>query len=452
MNPRRTALRVLERLEATPKRLEALLEGELARHAGAEARDRAMAASLVYAVLRNRARLDHCLERYVKRGLTRLDAPVLGALRLGAAEIMVLGHPAHAAVNEAVGAVKARGLGSAGALVNAALRALARGWRGVPLPHAEREPARRLAVEFSHPLWLVREMLSRWPAAEVAAWLKANQEQPPLGVRVNTLKATREEVAALLAPQAERVEAHPLAPESLVLFGVAGGVGRLPGFAEGLWQTQDPGATALGRLLGVRPGMTVLDLCAGAGGKTGHLAALMANRGRIVAVEPATGRVQGLKENMARLGAEVVEVVEADGRALPEGLGGFDAALVDAPCTGLGTAGRRPDVRWRRGPEDPARLAALQLALAQAAADRLAPGGALLYCTCTVTRAENEGVVEALLASRPGLVLEWASSLGDEGWDEAARTRVGEDGFFRTMPQRDGCDAFFAARLVRGSD
>jgi 16S rRNA (cytosine967-C5)-methyltransferase len=388
--------------------------------------------------------LDYCLERFVRRGLGRLDSPVLGALRLGAAEIMVLGHPAYAAVNEAVGTVKARGLGSAGKLVNAALRALDRGWREVPLPTADRVPAAHLAVEFSHPLWLVKEMLGRWPVAEVAAWLQTNQEQPDLGIRVNTLKASREEVAALLATRARRVQPHPLAPESLALRGAAGGAGRLPGFAEGLWQTQDPGATALGHLLGVKPGMAVLDLCAGAGGKTGHLAALMQNQGCIVAVEPAAGRAKGLKENMARLGVGIVEVVEADGRTLPPGLGGFAAALVDAPCSGLGTAGRRPDVRWRHEPADPPRLAALQLALAQAAADALAPDGILLYCTCTVTRAENEGVVEALLASRPELRLEWVPTM-----NEAARARLGGDGFSWTIPQRDRCDAFFAARLVR---
>ncbi len=443
MNPRRVALRVLERLEATPKRLEALLEGELARHPAAEARDRALAVGLVYAVLRHRLRLDHLLAAFLKKPFRDLDAPVLAILRLGAAEIALLGHPAHAAVNEAVNLAKVGKQASAAGLVNAVLRAFDRGWREAALPEAAGRPADYLAVAYSHPRWLVKELLRRWPREQAEAWLAYNQEQPALGLRANTLKATREEVAALLAPHAERVEPHPLAPESLALSRVSGGASRLPGFAEGLWQTQDPGATALGHLLGVEPGMKVLDLCAGAGGKTGHLAALMANRGCIVAVEPAEGRVLGLKENMARLGVEIVEAVRADGRNLPTGLGVFERILIDAPCTGLGTAGRRPDVRWRRTAEDPPRLAALQLALAQSAADRLAPGGALLYCTCTVTAAENEGVVAALLASRPGLRLEWAPSLSEGG-----RARLGEDGFFRTLPQHDRCDAFFAARLV----
>ncbi|MFH1060799.1 MAG: 16S rRNA (cytosine(967)-C(5))-methyltransferase RsmB [Pseudomonadota bacterium] len=448
MNPRRVALRVLTRLSATPKRLEALLDGELTRHAQADPRDKALTANLVYAVLRQRAWLDHLLRAFVRRPLNKLDPPAWDILRLAAADLVILATPAHAAVHAAVELAKAMQAHAAAGTINASLRALAAGWRNVALPEAAADPAAHLAVRFSHPDWLVAELLTRWDFGEVEAWLTANQAQPPLGLRANTLRNDRAALMARLRaalPEATAIGEHPLSPESLVLPGYAGRGGDLPGRAEGWWQRQDPGATAVGRLLGAGPGLRALDLCAGVGGKTGHLAALMANQGEIVAVDPSAGRIQGLAENMARLGVGIVRPLAADGLKLDPALGPFDRVLVDAPCTGLGTLGRRPDVRWRRTPADPPRLAALQLALATRAADLLAPGGALLYCTCTVTRAENEGVVAALLAARPGLRLEW-----DRGAAGPAADAIGADGFFRTLPHIHGCDAFFAARLVKG--
>ncbi len=445
MNPRRVALRVLTRLTATPKRLEAILDGELKRQAKAEARDKALAVGLVYAVLRHRAHLDHLLAAFVRRPLASLDPPAWDILRLAAAELTVLGAPAHAVVSQAVDLAKIhKAMGVAG-LINASLRALAARWRDVPLPDPAAEPARHLAVLHSHPQWLVEELLERLGWNQTAAWLAADQQAPPLSLRVNPLRTDRQALIALLATHCQTIEHHPLAPDSLILRGVLGRGADLPGFGEGLWQRQDPGATALGHLLGVRPGQRVLDLCAGAGGKTGHLAALMENQGQILAVEPAAGRLRGLGENLARLGVANVRTLEADGTTLDPVLGPFDRILVDAPCTGLGTLGRRPDVRWRRDPADPPRLAALQLALASRAVQLLAPGGALLYCTCTITRAENENVVAALLAAHPGLRLEW--DLASAGPAAAA---LGADGFFRTLPHQHHCDAFFAARLVKG--
>ncbi len=444
MNPRLVALAVLAQVEATPRRLEALLEEELARHPRADPRDRAFTANLVYGVLRQRSWLDHLLNAFLKRPLPKLEPEVLALLRLGACEIVCLRTPDHAAVHAAVELAKARKLFRAQGLVNASLRALARGWASVAAPEAQADPAGHLAVVYSHPRWLVDELLDRWGWEETRAWLAADQEQPRTALRANTPRIDRAGLRVLLAPLGLEMADHPLSPESLVLAGWSGRGSAPPGQDEGLWQRQDPGATALTHLLGVAPGQRVLDLCAGAGGKTGHLAALMAGQGELIAVEPSPGRLRALGGNLARLGVSCARPVQADGRALPAGLDPFDRILLDAPCTGLGVLGRRPDLRWRRGPADPARLAGLQLELALAAADLLAPGGALLYATCTVTRAENEAVVEALLAGRPELRLEWDLQAAGP-----AAGAIGPDGYFRTMPHRHACDAFFAARLVR---
>ncbi|WP_449246582.1 16S rRNA (cytosine(967)-C(5))-methyltransferase RsmB [Desulfarculus baarsii] len=442
MNPRLTALDVLVQLESSPKHLDKLLSRAFQRHPAAQARDKAMATNLTHTVLRHRAWLDHLLTPLVSRPLAKLDAPVRAALRLGAAELVVLATPAHAAVGATVEAVKAGPAAKASGLVNGVLRALTRALPAAAQAEPPGDELDRLCLRHSHPRWLLEPLARRFGLEQAAAWAQANQSQPPLCLRVNALKASPAQVAESLAPVCEAVEAHALAPEALIVRGAAGPLWDLPGFREGLWQAQDAGAQALGRLLGVGPGMTVLDLCAGAGGKSGHLAALMANQGRIVAVDDSAGRLEALAENMARLGVTIVEPVLADGAAWDGGGRLFEAILVDAPCSGLGVIGRRPDIRWRRSPADSAAMARIQLALARNAARLLAPGGALVYCTCTVAEAENEGVARALLAARPELRPSWAGA-------EAAGEMIGADGFWRSFPRPMAADSFFAARLVR---
>ena len=444
MDPRRLAWSALKALEETPKHLETILAQKLARHKNAAPRDRALAFNLVYEVLRHRLYLDHLLSSFCRKPLAELDAPVLNLLRLSAAELVLLRTPDYAAVHAAVDLARKAGVARAAGFINAALRALARGWQEVKLPDEASDPVNHLAVKHSHPAWLVEELYARWGFAELKDWLGANQKRPAAALRVNTLKTNKQVLRALLAPVAGTSEDHFLSPETLLLPEVKGPLSELPGFKEGLWQAQDPAASAVSRLLGVRPGLRVLDLCAGAGGKSGHLAALLENKGELVAVEPSPGRVRALKENLIRLGVTCARVLAQDGTRLPADLGQFDRVLVDAPCSGLGTLGRRPDLRWRRSPEDVSRLAGLQRDLMAAAERLLAPGGAMLYVTCTVTLAENEETVRGLLAQTPGLRLEWDLRAAPE-----AAASIGEDGFFRTLPHRHGCDAFFAARLVK---
>ena len=436
MKPRLAALRVLLALEASPARLDKLLHQELSKDPKAAARDKAQASALAYAVVRNRLYLDHLLAPFVSRPLNKLDGPVLSALRLGAADLAVQGSPAHAAVGETVSAAKATPAKRAQGMVNAVLQRFSRSWKEVPLPDRAEDAVARLTVEYSHPAWLVEELLAQLGESESEAWLKANQAEPPACLRANTLKTTPTELAALLASSGLESRSHPLCPDCLVLAERSGRLDSLPGFDEGLWQAQDAGAAALTMLLGAEPGMRVLDLCAGAGGKTGHLAALMQNQGEVVAVEPSAGRFKALAKNLKRLGATIAKPLQADGLNLPEGFGRFDLVLVDAPCTGLGTLGRRPDLRWRKTLKDASRLAKLQKDLLRAALSLTKPGGAVLYCTCTITAAENQNVVQAALAESPGLELAWLPGAG-----------LDEDGYFRTRPHQDNSDAFFAARL-----
>jgi 16S rRNA (cytosine967-C5)-methyltransferase len=443
MNSRQAAFKVLMGLEQTPKRLEKLLDQELGRTGKSAERDRSLAMNLVYTVLRHRLWLDHLISQFVNRPINKLDIEALTVLRIGAAELALLRTPDHAAVHAAVELAKSTPAKRAQGLVNGVLRAMSRGWQKVVMPAKPGSPE-RLSVQYSLPQWLVEELIAICSSADLEDWLQANQQEPPSAVRVNTLKASVNEVIDLLKPRLDSISPHELAPESLVLEGVHGPARDLPGFGDGLWQAQDPGASALSRLLGVEPGMRVLDMCAGAGGKTGHLAALMKDQGELVAVEPSKGRARGLGFNLKRLGITCAKIIQNDGRKLSPDIGLFDRIIIDAPCTGLGVVGRRPDIRWRRNPEDAARLGALQLELCQAGTRLLKPGGALLYCTCTVTRAENEKVIEALLGAEPDLKKVW--DLEAAGFSGKA---IGRDGFFRTLPHVHGCDAFFGARLAQ---
>ena len=442
MNPRLAAWRVLQQLERTPRHLEALLDQELSRHGSADPRARAAACNLVYNVLRNRLLLDHRLRPFVNRPLDKLEGRVLWLLRLGAAELSLLGKPDHATVHAMVELAKGGPAGRAAGLVNGVLRALARGWRQVALPAVANDPVEHLAVKYSHPGWITAELVRRLGVDQAELWLAANQQPPRLTLRVNPLRATAQEVTGALQARGLASRAHPLVDGALVVDSGGGPVWDLPGFERGMYSAQDAGSQAVALLLGVGPGMRVLDLCAGAGGKTGALAGLMQNQGELLAVDSSAGRLEALADNLDRLGVGIVCRRRADGTTL-QGEGAFDRVLVDAPCTGLGTLGRRPDIRWRVGPQDPERLARLQLRLARRAAELLRPGGAMLYATCTITAAENQSVVRDLLAQRPDLRLDWGEL------PPALKACLEPDGFWRTTPHRHQCDAFFAARLVK---
>jgi 16S rRNA (cytosine967-C5)-methyltransferase len=398
--------------------------------------------NLVYGVLRNRLFLDYLLKHFLRQSPESLDLPVLTILRLGAYEQEFLSTPAFASVNAYVELSKKGPAKKARGLINACLRGLDRGRQKVKLPSADKSFNKWLSLSFSHPLWLVDELVRLWGEKEAQKWCEANQEKPAATIRVNTLKTSPRVLMGLLAEHVKDIKTHPLDPHVLVLIGLKGGIMSLPGFEEGFWQAQDPAATCVTRLLGVEPGMRVLDLCAGAGGKSGHLAELMKNQGQLVCADPSAGRIKALKENLARLGVKKARVIKAEAAKLDAGQMLYDRILRDAPCSGLGVIGRRPDLRWRRSSQDAKRLAELQSGILAKAGELLSPGGALVYCTCTMMPGENMEVVEAFMQKHPEFFL-------DPAPDEYTKKCWTKDGFFQTLPHRQKSDAFFAARLSK---
>lgn len=410
--------------------------------------DRAFVSHLVLGVWRWRGRLDWMLGRVSSRPLRSVSPIVLNILRLALYQVLYMDRvPDSAAVNEAVEQAKARGLGRAAGFVNGLLRNLCRTHGEIPFPDPEADPVRFLAATHAYPEWLAARWLERFGFEETGALLAAQNRVPGLDIRVNRLKGAPEALISALA--GEGVKAVPVegVPGALSLEGLRGRVDRLRAFQEGLFQVQDRGAQVAGHLLAPLPGERILDLCSGYGGKATHLAELTGDRARVTSLDIHHRRLVELRRTLNRLGLLQVDPVRADGARGLDRLfrTTFDAVLVDAPCSGLGVLRRHPDGKWNRSESDFPRLAALQEALVLQGAQRLRPGGRLLFVTCTVTREENEGVVEAVLEEDPELSL----ARLDEGAPPWARRFVDARGFFRTLPHIHDADGFFGALLVK---
>ncbi len=375
--------------------------------AGLDERDRALARRLSFGAVQRVRTLDHAIARLGRRRVEKLDPPVRAALRLGAYQLgFTEGVPRYAAVNESVELVRSAGLERAVAFTNAVLRRLADGLRplleGLPesTPHAA-------ALRHSYPDW-VADVWWRDLGEEGAVALMQAQNEP-LELVVRLVRG--------------RIEGRP-DPE----IPGAWHVDRIDeaAFAGGRIWPQSRGSQLAGLAVAARDGERILDLCAAPGGKATML------RGEVVAVEVNEARARELEEAVRRVGARNVRVVRADGRELPEGLGAFDRALVDAPCSGLGVLASRPDLRWRAEP-----LPQLQLELLHAAAERVRAGGTIVYSVCTIDADESEAVVDAT-------GLEVDATLADD-WPQFRHPRRPE--FLQTLPHVHATAGFFIARL-----
>jgi 16S rRNA (cytosine967-C5)-methyltransferase len=376
---------------------------------GLDERDRALAQRLAYGAVQRVRTLDHTIETLGRRRVHRLDPPVRAALRLGAYQLaFVDGVPRYAAVNESVDLVRAAGLARAVAFTNAVLRRLADGIRPL-LEGLPEGTAREAALRHSYPDWVAETWWRDLGAEGTLALMRAQNEPAELTVR-------------LVRGEIEGTPDHGI-PGAWV-------VERIDekALAEGRIWPQSRASQLVGLAVGARDGERTLDLCAAPGGKATMLA------GEVVAVDVNEARARELEQTARRLRATNVEVVVADGRVLPPELDGFDRALVDAPCSGLGVLNSRPDLRWRAEP-----LPELQLELLSAAATRLKPGGTIVYSVCTINADEAEAVVDA-----SGLEVD--PSLGDEWPDYRHPTR---SEFLLTLPHVHGTAGFFVARLRR---
>jgi 16S rRNA (cytosine967-C5)-methyltransferase len=414
---------------------------------GLAAGDRAAVTDLVYGSLRMRGAVDHALRPLSRQPLERLEPPVLRGLRLGAYELLFAGTAPHAALNEVVGAVRRGGTAGQSGYVNAVLRQLSR--RPPRWPDPDRDPVGWATTRGSHPAWVVEEAIARLGAEEALALVEADNQRPQVTLRATPGRCTRDELLAELEVAGVPARPSPLSPDCVVL--EHGEPGALAAVVEGRAVVQDAASALVAPALGAAPGELVLDLGAGPGGKAGHLTALGA---RVLAVELHPGRARMVRDLAGRLGvAERLWAVVGDGTRPPIADGRADAALIDAPCSNLGSLRRRPEARWRHTPEEIERLVELQSALLDAAVAAVRPGGRVLYSACTWTRVETDEVVDAVLRRHPELEpatltglaeLEGAAATGGP----VAATGPAPVGTRRQFwPQRHGSDGIFLAGL-----
>ena len=412
---------------------------------GLSARDRGLAMRLAFGAVQRRGTLDFLAEQLTGRPVARLEPPVRAALRLGLYELLYLsGAPARAVVANAVELAKsgARGRGGPG-LVNAVLRRAAAERREL-LAGLRDDTPEQAAVLYSHPAWLAERWWQELGAREARALMAADNEPAESALRANPLVMDVEELAASL-PVAVHRDAE--LPEALVV------AGAFDAHASPLWQAgaftpQSRGSMLPVRVLAPMPEERVLDLCAAPGAKTTQLAALMQGRGELVAVERHPGRAAALVRTCTRMNTGIVRVVVSDAAApapapRPGDPSGYDAVLVDPPCSGLGTLQARPDLRWRVDPAGIDELVRAQSAILNAGADAVRAGGRLVYSTCTISPPENERVIAAFLRKRPDFRPD------DLGRELPAYRHRDEPTYLLTLPHRDRTAGFFVARLRR---
>lgn len=398
-----------------------------------EPRDRRWTRELVYGMLRRRSWIDAVLADRVSGGPSRLDADVADLLRVGAYQLLAMGSvPAYAAIAQTVELVKRRhGLG-ASKLANAVLRRIDRERESLVIA-TPADLTDALALEYSHPRWIVARWLARWGEAETRALLVANNGEAPLVAR--PYHVVREQLEAMLESSGVETGDAPLISDSVVITGGVTSFTELGAFRQGLFHLQDPASTLVTRYACVATGSTVADLCAAPGGKALELARVAST---VYASDASVMRLKRLRENVSRLDA--TNVIPFVGDATNPALRDMDAVLVDVPCTGTGTFRRHPDARWRLRASDLAVLPATQRAILRAAADAVRPGGLLIYSTCSLELEENDEQVQRFLAEHP----DWRLEPPPAG---VVPDTVLDAGYLRVLPQRHATDGAFAARL-----
>jgi 16S rRNA (cytosine967-C5)-methyltransferase len=456
---RAAALQVLQGVGANRSDLPAAIAR--ARDRLDDPRDRALLVELATGTLRWRGAIDHLIAHASKRPLHRLDEQILDILRLGIYQLLHLTRvPAAAVVDDAVQMTRKARKASAAGFVNAVLRHVSRTRGHLPLPPrptiaGDGTPADRdaaldyLFITLSHPRWLIARWMDAHGFEAAERWARFNNEPAPLALRVNTLRVTRGSVQDALRRHGVECRETTVAPDGLVI--VEGNPLLTPLAGEGLFMLQDEASQAVACLSLAAAGERVFDTCAAPGGKSLAIAAGVGPDGLVVAGDVRGRRIDLLRDTLARARATRVFLLQIDlNEPLPVGPV-FDCVFVDAPCSGLGTIRRDPEIRWRRRPEDLPSLAAAQLRMLQHAAAAVRLGGRLVYTTCSSEPEENEAVVAAFLSGDARFTpLDRAAILN--GLPSSMRGLINDAGHLRSWPWRHGLEAFFGAVLVRRMD
>ncbi len=448
LSVRNTALNILNRLDRDHRTLDTILDEVLSRGTFPARRDRALLQALVFGALRWRGRLDYVIDFFSRTPANKMDLPVRNILRLGLFQILYLSRiPPSAAVNTAVEIAKRSSPPWVVRFVNGVLRSAAREHEKVKFPDINRDPTAAISARKSFPEWYVRRWVNTVGPAETMALCDAVNKIPDLTLRTNTLKTDRETLLKALVGLAEGIAPTAVAPDGINLTNPRIRIPKIEAFKRGWFQVQDEAAQLISLLTAPRPGENVLDACAGLGGKTGHMAQLMGNRGSIAAVDVNSDRLALLERQMQRMGVSIVATRTVD-LTRPSDiteLGRFDRILLDAPCSGLGVLRRNPDAKWKVHESMIMAAARKQIRLLNNLAALVNPGGHLVYAVCSTEPEENEAVVESFLKAHP----RFTKVDPRQYLHSAAASLIGRDGSLKTLPHRHNMDGFFCQVFKR---
>ncbi|MFC1494760.1 16S rRNA (cytosine(967)-C(5))-methyltransferase RsmB [Thermodesulfobacteriota bacterium] len=447
--PRELALLTLNNLEKKGKNTGDYLDLAFKENPGLNARDRAFTGNLIQGVIRWKLRLDWMIKEFSSTPLKKINPAVLNILRLALYQIFFLDRvPESAAVDRAVEQAKSeKGHHHIISFVNGLLRNICRNKEGISFPDKKKSPVKYLGTFYSFPAWYVERLYKEFGLVFTEELLASQNRFPELNIRVNFLRTDREKLIKTLGDEGMSGEHGKYSPECILLKNFTGRIRRLSSFRKGLFQVQDQAAQIMAHLLNPFPGENILDVCAGVGGKTTHLVELMKGEGTVTALDSDEKRLEKLRENTDRLGLKKIKTVTADmmaplsGKVKTE----FDRILVDAPCSGLGTISRHPDIKWNKTEPDIKRMGRLQKKLLDNSAVLLKRGGLLLYAVCTFTREENKTVVDNFLRSSKEMML---LDLNDHV-PEWGKDLIDNNGFFRSYPNKHNMDGFFAALFMK---
>ena len=437
---RETALKIMNLVHQQEAYANVALAQEL-KKGGLSDIDRRFVTELVYGSVKAGDTLDWIIRQYVTRTLKKIDPVVLNILRLGTYQVRYMDKvPESAACNESVELAKRHANEGAAKFVNGVLRSMAREPEKAAFPSGKGKATAELALKEQHPEWLVRRWIKEYGFDGARSLCQFNNGQAVLSVRTNTVKTNRSELMLELLSRGIDSRQSLWAPEG-VLIDSHSSLDSLSALQDGLCQVQDESSMLVAHVVDPQPGDLILDLCSAPGGKTTHMAAMMHNRGRVIAMDIYDHKLARVNENAERLGLYNIETRNMDAReawqAFPQRA---DRVLVDAPCSGLGVLRRKPDSRWRKTPELLKELPKLQLEILRSGAGAVRSGGILVYSTCTIAREENQAVVEEFLSAAKEFELLHAGERLPMYRDEE---------MVQLLPHVDGTDGFFIACMRR---
>lgn len=452
VDSRHTAFKILMRCKKNSCTLDKSIDDAQNELESLSRQDRNLCNAIVFGVLRHREFLDFIIKSFSKQPFVKMDIQVLYILRIALFQLVFLDRiPAFAAINTSIELAKKQTNKGAAGFINAILRNADQNHHTLVLPDPNKNILAHICTRHSFPTWLIKRWIQVHGAERTQSLCQSINTIPPITLRVNTLKTKRKELGALLETQEISVDYTKESPQGIHISSPGKSVTEIDGFAQGFFQIQDEAAQLVSQILDPKPGETILDACAGLGGKACHIGQLMNNQGKIIAADLEEHKLASLIAEAQRLGIENIQTRQINllNATIKDFDGYFDRVLLDAPCTGLGVMRRNPDTKWKRTLKDVLRLCAQQKKMLNAAANLVKPGGILVYAVCSCEPEENEQVITAFLQKRKDysqLTMEDISQFPNTSFKASFTTK---DHCFKTYPHALHMDGFFIARLKR---